>query len=50
MGFSSENYYGMQYNPIVTTIEGKLFNSKVKNGWIPPEPCQKLSHAIFLLK
>lgn len=37
MGFAGGNYCGMQYNPLVKTIEGMLFPAMAKNGWILKE-------------
>lgn len=37
MGFAGGNYYGMQYNVSVNTIEDMLLKAMVKNDWILPE-------------
>lgn len=41
MGFAGGNYYGMQYNKGVHTIEGVLLDAMVKNRWILSEHIQK---------
>lgn len=41
MGFAGGNYYGMQYNNTVMTIEDKLLNAMVKNEWILEEHLNK---------
>lgn len=41
MAFAGGNYFGMQYNVSVNTIEDMLLNAMVKNDWILPEHCDK---------
>lgn len=41
MAFAGGNYFGMQYNVSVNTIEDKLLNSMVKNQWILEEHLEK---------
>lgn len=37
MGYSGDNYCGMQYNPNVPTIENELFNAMLRQKWITEE-------------
>lgn len=37
MGFAGGNYYGMQYNASMNTIEDAMFRAMVKNNWILEE-------------
>lgn len=37
LGFAGGNYFGMQYNTSVNTIEDNLLNAMCKNGWILQE-------------
>lgn len=41
MGFAGGNYYGMQYNKGVHTIEEVLLDAMVKNRWILSEHIQR---------
>lgn len=41
LGFAGGNYFGMQYNKGVHTIEGVLLEAMVKNRWILSEHIQK---------
>lgn len=41
MGFAGGDYFGMQYNKGVHTIEQVLFDAMLKNGWILPEHIQQ---------
>lgn len=41
MAFAGGNYYGMQYNTSVKTIEDMLLKAMVKNEWILPEHYDK---------
>lgn len=41
MGYSGDNYCGMQYNPNVPTIENELFNAMHKHDWITQENKEK---------
>lgn len=41
LGFAGGNYYGMQYNKGVHTIEGVLLDAMVENRWILSEHIQK---------
>lgn len=41
MAFAGGNYYGMQYNVSVNTIEDRLLNAMVKNQWILEEHLEK---------
>lgn len=40
IGFAGANYFGMQFNQGVTTIEGELMNAMCKNNWILKEHLQ----------
>lgn len=48
MGFAGQNYYGMQYNCSLKTIEDELFRAMVKNDWILPEHLDKPSLVEFI--
>lgn len=37
MAYSGSNYYGMQFNEGVATIEDQLFSAMLKNNWITEE-------------
>lgn len=37
LGFVGANYFGMQFNPDVRTIEGELMKAMCKNNWILEE-------------
>lgn len=41
MAFAGGNYYGMQYNKDMNTIEDELLNAMVKNQWILEEHLEK---------
>ncbi|XP_055312520.1 pseudouridylate synthase 1 homolog isoform X2 [Sitodiplosis mosellana] len=41
MGFAGGNYFGMQFNESVNTIEDELLKVMVKNKWILPEHLAK---------
>lgn len=41
MAFAGGNYFGMQYNVSVNTIEDRLLNAMVKNQWILEEHLEK---------
>lgn len=41
LGFAGGNYYGMQYNCSLRTIEDALLKAMVKNEWILPEHLEK---------
>lgn len=41
MGFAGGQYYGMQYNNTVHTIEDELLKAMVKHKWILPEHMEK---------
>lgn len=41
LGFVGANYYGMQYNESVRTIEDELLKAMVKQKWILPEHLEK---------
>lgn len=41
LGFAGGNYFGMQYNPSVRTIENELLTAMYKNEWILEEHIHK---------
>lgn len=41
LGFAGMNYFGMQYNYSVNTIEDELLKAMVKHKWILPEHLEK---------
>lgn len=41
LGFAGMNYFGMQYNCSVRTIEDELLKAMVKHKWILPEHVEK---------
>lgn len=47
LGFSGVNYYGMQRNPDVRTIEEELLQAMLKQGWIEKEGFDNPQQAFF---
>ena len=41
LGFAGGNYYGMQFNESVNTIEDEMLKAMVKQKWILPEHLAK---------
>lgn len=48
MAFAGGNYYGMQYNCSLKTIEDELLKAMVKNEWILPEHLDKPTLVDFI--
>lgn len=47
LGFSGVNYYGMQRNPDVRTIEEELLKAMLKHNWITEEGFNNPQQAFF---
>lgn len=47
LGYSGADYYGMQRNPDVKTIEGELLQTMLKHGWINEEGFANPQQAFF---
>lgn len=47
LGYSGANYFGMQRNPGMATIEEELFKAMHKHKWITDESFEQAQHACF---
>lgn len=48
LAFAGDNYYGMQYNESLHTIEKQLFAAMIKNDWMLPEHLDHLTRIQFI--